>query len=439
MDTILPQYYREYGKYINTFRSLPLNLDGLKPVERRVLLTSYLVANDKFVKSARIDGNCIAKFHPHGGVYGTTVQMVNQDFLEGQGIFGVSIGIEPMPPAAMRYTEVKLPERTKELCFKYIKHVPWISGDLDDEPQYLPTKYPLCLLGNEYTQGIGFGYRTVIPCYTISDLQMRLLWLLGKLDKEPIIRPKSDCDILSDDNTIKELLTNGKAKIEVKGRSSSINIQCKTILKSWPPGRRFEYLLSKFKKELEAQDIGYIDSSNEDVGTEIIFTVLKQRNRDKIFKSFIKKLDEVLKGSISFEIVTVDLNGDIKVSSVDEMLLNTFKMFTEVNEKMLNYEINKISDQIIELQALELIRDPLSKVISKVSSETDFNRENMGEKISEIAQVSGIPEEVVKALISKYRIQKLLTLNTDTSDLVEQKKLIEEDLNNLNEYVLNQY
>jgi len=111
MDKIIPKLYKEYGEYINSFRAFPLGIDGLKPVERRVLLTAYLVAKDKFVKSARIDGTCIARFHPHGGVYGTIVNLVNQGFLDGQGNFGCKYGVEPVGAAAPRYTEAKISKK----------------------------------------------------------------------------------------------------------------------------------------------------------------------------------------------------------------------------------------------------------------------------------------------------------------------------------------
>ena len=66
MDKLIPAMYRTYGQYVNAFRSFPLIDDGCKPVERRVLLSSYEVARDKFVKCARIDGMTIARYHPHG-------------------------------------------------------------------------------------------------------------------------------------------------------------------------------------------------------------------------------------------------------------------------------------------------------------------------------------------------------------------------------------
>ena len=180
MDQIVPSMYKTYGEYINSCRSFPLDLDGLKPVERRILLSAYQVARDKLVKSARINGHVMSNYHPHGDSYQTIVNLVNQGFLDGQGNFGTKAGSEPAPAAAMRYTECKLSKLVYNIAFRLIKYVPWEPLELEKEPLYLPTMLPFCLIGNDNTQGIGFGFRTYIPCFKIIDLQKRLLYLLGK-------------------------------------------------------------------------------------------------------------------------------------------------------------------------------------------------------------------------------------------------------------------
>ena len=187
MDNIIPKMYKSYGEYINSSRSFPLDLDGLKPVERRILLSAFQIAKDKFVKSAKISGWTMGNFHPHSDCYMSSVNLVNQGFLIGQGNFGTKCGVENDPPAASRYTECKSSKDIIDMAFKYIKHVPWEVLELESEPLYLPTMIPFCLIGKEYTQGIGFGFRTFIPCYEMKDLKKRLLYLLGKTKTKPII------------------------------------------------------------------------------------------------------------------------------------------------------------------------------------------------------------------------------------------------------------
>lgn len=440
MDRLVPQAYRKYGLYVNNFRSFPLKDDGLKPVERRMLLTTYMVAREKFVKSARVTGTCMARFHPHSDAYGTLFQMVKNGFVEGQGNWGNNLGVDSTPPAASRYTECKIFKETIDDAFKLIKHVPWSESELDDEPEYLPTKFPFCLMGTDYTQGIGFGFRTYIPCFQKEDLRKRLFWLLsGKKGIEPIIAPISSCKITSPKEDLQSLLTTGKGKLEVHGLISISAAQCKVVVKSWPPGKRFESILNKapIKKQLENLDIGFIDSSNGKNGTAIIFSVTKQRNREKIFTECVKNLKSAIKGSVSFETITVDKQQQVQVTSIDDMLLNTYVMYTKANQRMLVSEIGKANDAITEMDYLEKIKGPLIKVMSQQSS--SLTKEELPKIIKQISTESKVEENVVKELVTKYRIQKLLTFKTDTNELNIKRVALQNDLATLDKFVLDQY
>jgi DNA gyrase/topoisomerase IV subunit A len=429
MDLILPRLYKDYGEYSN-YRNFPLDIDGLKPVERRVLLSAFKIARNKLVKSRQIDAYTIGHYHPHGECYGTIVQLVRQGFLDGQGNFGTNIGVEPVGAAAPRYTECRISKKSLELAFKYIDHVPLLETELGDkEPLFLPTMLPLCLIGTEYTQGIGFGYKTFIPCYKSKDLYQRLLWLLGLRKRKPIIEPITDCKILSSSKELDELLITGKAKIEVEGIYDINARKNELVLKSWPPGKRFQSLLNKFSKELNENMIGFTDLSV--TSTEILFQIIRERNRDKIFEDFVKKLQDAIQGSISFEVIVVDNTRKVIRKSIDDMLLDTYKVFYQINEDRINYLISKISDTIQEYRALELIRKPLSECIS---TGLDINQ-----TLDEIENSTSVSREVANELIGKYRINKLLTLDTETKNLEDEIKNNEIILKNLNEFVLEQY
>ena len=409
---------------------MPLDIDGLKPVERRVLLSAYKIAKEKFVKSRQVDAHTIGHYHPHGSTYGTIVQLVRQGFLTGQGNFGTNVGVEPVGAAADRYTECKIKQSTLDLAFKYINYVPFIDTELGDkEPLFLPTMFPICLMGTEYTQGIGFGYKTFIPCYSSKDLYQRLLWLLGIRKRKPIIAPITDCEIISSQDVLDDLLITGSAKIEVKG-VIDINIRNNTVtLESWPPGKRFESMLNKFSSELELGMVGFTDlSANK---TKIVFEVLRERNRDKIFKDFIEKINEAITGTISFETTVVDINQKVLVKSIDKMLLDTFNMFTEVNKTMLENEIKKINDKITEYEILIKIRPIIANGIS-----LKFPPEQI---LDLIEKQTGTSIEISKNLMLKYKISKLLTLDVDTSNLNNSKQELINNLKDLKSHVLQQY
>lgn len=429
MDQNLRKLYKDYGEYSN-WRNFPLDLDGLKPVERRVLLSAYKIARNGFVKSRQVDAYTIGHYHPHGECYGTIVQLVNQGFLDGQGNFGSKAGVEPTGAAAPRYTECKISRKTLDLAFKYVDYVPWIDTELSStEPQFLPTMFPICLLGKDYTQGIGFGFKSLIPCYTIQDLYKRLQLLLGIRKNKVVISPVTDCEILANEDTLLNLLKTGKEKIEMKGVIKSIPSQNKAVLRSWPPGKRFETILGKFEKELGDGMIGFTDLSTNE--TIIEFQVLRDRNRDKIYKDFLEKLNDAVTGSVSFENIMVDIRQKVVLRSIDSMLLQTFDAFINVNKNMLEEEIKKIINQIEEYNLLEKIKPYLVTGIS-----TGYTIKQVASAIKELAL---IPEETTIALINKYKISKLLELKTDTEELETIKKDLQDKHGNINHFVLEQY
>jgi DNA gyrase/topoisomerase IV subunit A len=430
MKKFIPEYYRNYGQYSN-FRNFPMITDGLKPVERRVLLAAYKVARDKFAKSRQVDAYTIGHYHPHGETYGTIVKLVRQGLLIGQGNWGSNVGVQPVGAAAPRYTECKSSPTTLEMAFKYVKHVEWVDTELGDkEPIYLPTMYPICLLGNEYTQGIGFGYKTFIPCYSKKDLKKRLLWLIGgQLRKtEPIIKPKTDCTITAKNKILKELLTIGKAKIDVEGIIEEVPHQTKVILKSWPPGKRFESFLKKFTTELDSNMIGFTDLSVQD--TQIVFQVIRQRSRDNIYQDFVKKLKELLIGQISFDMKLVNEQHEVVTASVDTLLKNSYNNYKKAVGTMLEREIDNILSTSTDYKTLLRIRPSLKKHMTGISSITA--------KVKLISKESNVKVETVERLL-KLNIKRLLTMELDIDELKNKLKGVQDNLENIDQYILDQY
>lgn len=429
MDNSLPRLYREYGQYSN-WRNLPSIYDGLKPVERRILLSAFQIARTRLTKSARVDGHVIGNYHPHGSVYGSIVQMVRQGFLDGQGNFGCNIGVEPVGAAASRYTEVKLSKFTEEMAFKNLEFVDWFENDLSqEEPVHLPVKFPMCLLGNDYTQGIGFGFRTFVPCYRVEDLTKRLEWLLGRRQRKINIAPISDCEVLAEAKDLDELLSTGSAKINVRGIIEAEPRTNTAILKSWPPGRKFSAILNKFSAEMDSSSIGFSDLSTTE--TKIVFKVLRERNRDKIFNDFLKKLTDAVTGTISFEVTVVDNEGNVNVKSIDQLLVETFERYKEVNLRMLASDIKKLQESAAELEILEKIRPHLTQCLR--------DNKQVDEAVDYITKETGVAKDSVEGLLSKYRIRKLLTLSTDTTDINNEIKDRESKTKEIDNYVLAQY
>ncbi len=180
--------YLDYAMSVIVSRALPDVRDGLKPVHRRVLYAMYkmgLTAGAKYSKSAKVVGEVLGKYHPHGDVpvYEALVRMA-QNFsmryplIRGQGNFG---SVDGDPPAAMRYTEVKLTKIAEEMLVDIEKDTVEFIDNFDgslQEPVYLPAKLPnLLLMGAE---GIAVGMATKIPPHNLTEIVDALVLMIDK-------------------------------------------------------------------------------------------------------------------------------------------------------------------------------------------------------------------------------------------------------------------
>src|SRR6476660_3743329 len=178
--------YLDYAMSVIVGRALPDVRDGLKPVHRRVLFAMHMLNNyhnRPYLKSARVVGDVIGKYHPHGdsAVYGAMVRLA-QDFsmrypiIDGQGNFG---SIDGDNAAAMRYTEVRMQKLTNDMMGDIDKEtVDWqdnYDGSLQ-EPTVLPTKIPNLLING--SAGIAVGMATNIPPHNLTEITTGLLALL---------------------------------------------------------------------------------------------------------------------------------------------------------------------------------------------------------------------------------------------------------------------
>ena len=211
MDNIIPVFYSEYGRYISRSRMIPSNIDGLIPVNRRLLLVMHKIAK-KTTKSARIVGETIGTLHAHGdtSAYGSLVNLVYDGYADSSKSTWGGPGLVDVPAPASRYTETSILPWVEKLAFEFIDFVPWELLELSEEPLYLPSPIPIGLVGDGIISGISY-HKTVIPRYDKKDLVKRLLWLIqngkpqkpGDISEEldpkiygPCIKPKKeDCDV----------------------------------------------------------------------------------------------------------------------------------------------------------------------------------------------------------------------------------------------------
>lgn len=191
IDQEMQQAYLDYAMSVIVARALPDARDGLKPVQRRILYAMYdmgLRADSAYKKSARIVGEVLGKYHPHGdlAVYEAMARMA-QDFslrtllVDGQGNFG---SVDGDPPAAMRYTEARLTNAALDILFDLNKNTVDFTPNFDDtleEPGVLPAAIPNLLVNG--ATGIAVGMATSIPPHNLSEVVDALVFMLEKWEK----------------------------------------------------------------------------------------------------------------------------------------------------------------------------------------------------------------------------------------------------------------
>jgi len=191
IDTEMQQSYLDYAMSVIVARALPDARDGLKPVQRRILYAMYdmgIRADSAYKKSARIVGEVLGKYHPHGdsAVYEAMARMA-QDFsmrqllVDGQGNFG---SVDGDPPAAMRYTEARLTPAALDILFDLNKETVDFNSNFDDtleEPGVLPSAIPNLLVNG--ATGIAVGMATSIPPHNLTEIVDALVYMINKYEK----------------------------------------------------------------------------------------------------------------------------------------------------------------------------------------------------------------------------------------------------------------
>src|SRR5512135_855961 len=191
IDQQMREAYLDYAMSVIVARALPDARDGLKPVHRRILYAMSelgLRSNTAYKKSARIVGEVLGKYHPHGdaAVYETMARMA-QDFsmryllVDGQGNFG---SVDGDAPAAMRYTEARLHKVAEEMLADLDKNTVDFSPNFDDsleEPTVLPARLPNLLLNG--ASGIAVGMATNIPPHNLREVADALIFVLDQFQR----------------------------------------------------------------------------------------------------------------------------------------------------------------------------------------------------------------------------------------------------------------
>ena len=410
--------YLSYAMSVIISRALPDVRDGLKPVHRRIIFAMHKGGFDwskQFRKSARIVGDVIGKYHPHGdqAVYDALVRMV-QDFsmslplIDGQGNFG---SIDGDPPAAMRYTETKLAKISQFLIDDIEKNTVEFKNNYDEterEPTVLPAQYPNLLVNG--AGGIAVGMATSIPPHNLGEIIDGTLALINNKDikiKELMKHiPGPDFPtggIIIGKNIIKEGYKNGRGSFKIRGEIAVENLKNnrdRLVITSIPYQVNKSVLNEKIADLVRNKKIEGIRDIRDESNREGIRVAIDLRSgvEPETVKRQLFKYTSI-ESSFGFNTLAI-VNKKPKTCNLKDFL-EQFLIFREdVVIKKTKFELNKAEDRAHILIGLSISVENLDKVIKIIRS-------------------SRTPEEAKKILLkNKWKTSK----SQNFIKLIENKK-----------------
>ncbi|WP_215432498.1 DNA topoisomerase (ATP-hydrolyzing) subunit A [Campylobacter coli] len=382
--------YLDYSMSVIIGRALPDARDGLKPVHRRIL---YAMQNDEaksrtdFVKSARIVGAVIGRYHPHGdiAVYNALVRMA-QDFsmrypsITGQGNFG---SIDGDSAAAMRYTEAKMSKLSHELLKDIDKDtvdfVPNYDGS-ESEPDVLPSRVPNLLLNG--SSGIAVGMATNIPPHSLNELIDGLLYLLDSKDAslEEIMQFIKGPDfptggIIYGKKGIIEAYRTGRGRVKVRAKT---HIEKKTnkdviVIDELPYQTNKARLIEQIAELVKEKQIEGISEVRDESNKEGIRVVIELK-REAMSEIVLNNLFKSTTMESTFGVIMLAIhNKEPKIFSLLE-LLNLFLTHRKtVIIRRTIFELQKARARAHILEGLKIALDNIDEVIALIKNSSDNN------------------------------------------------------------------
>ena len=381
--------YLEYSMSVIVGRALPDVRDGLKPVHRRVLYSMYELKNTynrPFKKSARVVGDVIGKYHPHGdaAVYDTIVRMA-QDFsmryplVDGQGNFG---SVDGDPPAAMRYTEVRMTKLAQHFLTDIQKDTvdftPNYDGSLT-EPVVLPTPIPNLLING--SAGIAVGMATNIPPHNLTEICEGLKLLIDNPDVTPkeLMRVIQGPDFptagfILGRKGIQEAYETGRGIIKIRARAYVEKVGAnreRIIISEIPYQVNKAKLLEKIAelvREKKVEGVTDIRDESDREGMRIVVEVKRDANAMVI----LNRLYKYTQMEISLGIILLAIaNGRPVILNLKQILQHFIGHRKEVVLRRTRFDLERAEQRAHILEGLKKALDFLDEIIELIRSSTD--------------------------------------------------------------------
>ena len=428
--------YLDYAMSVIIGRALPDVRDGLKPVHRRVLYAMGELKNDwnkPYKKSARIVGDVIGKYHPHGdaAVYDTIVRMA-QDFsmryplVDGQGNFG---SIDGDPPAAMRYTEIRMQrlahEMLEDLDKDTVDFVPNYDGSLS-EPAVLPAKIPNLLING--SAGIAVGMATNIPPHNLSEAVDALCALIENpaIDVEGLMRllPGPDFPtggVIHGREGIREAYATGRGIIRVRGR---VTVEpdkrggAETIVVTELPYQvnkaKLIERIAELSREKQIEGIRYVRDESDREGMRIAIGLKKDADARIVLNQLYKntRLESTF-GVIFLALV----HNRPELLTLKEVLEHFVLHRKEIVVRRTRFELARAEERAHILEGLKIALEHLDEVVALIRASA-----SPAEARERLTARFGLTEKQAQAIL-EMRLQRLTGLERDKI-LEEHRKVL---------------
>ena len=471
LDTEMRQSYLDYAMSVIVSRALPDARDGLKPVHRRILYSMYennYEWNKPYRKSARVVGDVIGKYHPHGdqSIYDALVRMaqpfsMHLPLIEGQGNFG---SVDGDPPAAMRYTEVRMEKISQHLLNDLDKETVDFQENYDNsesEPIVIPAEFPNLLVNG--AGGIAVGMATNIPPHNLGEITDACLLLLDKpessIDELIEIVPGPDFPtggIILGQSGARSAYSTGKGSIIIRGKVSIEDLpkDKKAIIISEIPYQLNKVSLiekiAELVREKTIEGITDLRDESDRNGMRIYVELRKDAVPDVILNQLYRYTQ--LQTSFGANTVALD-RGNPKTLNLKELLECFLDFREEVVTRRIKFLLNKARDRAHILVGLAIAVSNIDEIIKLIRSskspsdakEKLMQKEWPAKEVKSLIELIDDPrhsltkkglckfsDEQARAIL-ELRLQRLTAIGKDDieNEMDELKKNIEDYLSTL--------
>ncbi len=420
--------YIDYAMSVIVGRALPDVRDGLKPVHRRILYAMDelgLMHNKPYKKSARVVGEVLGKYHPHGdmAVYDSLVRMVQEfslryPLIDGQGNFG---SVDGDAPAAMRYTEVRMSDITNQMLSDIDKDTVDFTPNFDEslqEPSVLPSNLPNLLING--SSGIAVGMATNIPPHNLNEVVDGMV----KMVDEPDVQIPELMKIIRGPDFPTGGIIMGKKGIKdayLKGRGS-IKIRAKVDFEELSRGRESIIIneipyqvnksslletIARLVRDKKITGISDLRDESDRRGMRIVIELKKDENPQII----LNQLFQHTQLEVSFGVIMLALVNNVpRVLNLKEMLYYYLEHRQEIVRRRTTFELRKATERAHILEGLKIAIANLDKVIKIIRASKDVEQAR-----TQLIKNFELTQVQAQAILD-MRLHQLTRLETDKID-----------------------